>query len=207
VKCVFAQRKGFSLTISAQEYEAAPPETTRIFVQVRFGWRCSSLQEPAKCHVQQAVKKGRTYTCTTSELNALNARLLDAAKDSLLLSVMVLDGCTASVRECLPALTAFSEAVSLLDMITNAFATLVSGSARPYVRPQLSVDGPLAIQNGRHPVACALMHEEGREFVANSTFLSDAASLVVLTGCNMSGKASALRLCPFCRRMRCLRAC
>ncbi len=100
----------------------------------------------------------------------------------------MLDGCTASVRECLPALTAFTEATSLLDMLVNGFASTISGSTRNYVRPRFTVDGPLAIQNGRHPVACALMHEEGREFVANSSFMSDATSFVVLTGENMSGK-------------------
>jgi hypothetical protein len=37
----------------------------------------------------QAVKKGRAYSCMTSELSGLNTRLLDAVTDSLLLSQMV----------------------------------------------------------------------------------------------------------------------
>ena len=172
-----------------------PPDVKRVFVQ--------------------AVKKGRQYMVTTSELNGLNVRLLDATSDALTLSNMVLDGCTATVRDALPALSAFSEAVSLLDMVVNAFAMTVSGSERKYVRPQLTLDGPVAIQNGRHPVACAQMHAEGRVFVANSTFLTDASSFgahaallggsawparsrvgicaVVLTGCNMSGKSTYLK--------------
>ena len=165
----FAQRRGFSLSIAAHEYEAAPPDAKRLFVQ--------------------ALKKGRTYTCTTSELCGLNARLLDAAKDSLLLSLQVVDGVLSTVRERLPALVAFSEASSMLDMLVNAFGITVSGCERPYVRPQFTPDGPLAIQAGRHPVACARMHDGGKLFVANSAFLSEAASHVVVSGANMSGKA------------------
>ena len=162
----------------------------------------------------QATKKGRSYVCSTGELNGLNVRLRDVAKDALLLSIMVADGMVVSVRDALPALTAFSEAVSLLDVIVNAFAATVSGSALPFVRPRLTLDGPLAIANGRHPVACAHMRAEGREFVANSTFLNDAASFgasfggsgprsaavlslawcaVVITGANMSGKTTYLK--------------
>jgi DNA mismatch repair ATPase MutS len=144
------------LSIPAHEYESAPAETRRCFVQ--------------------ATKKGRNYVCATGELNGLNTRLLDVAKDALLLSIMVADGVVASVRDALPALTAFAEAISLLDMVVNAFAATISGSVLPFVRPRLTLDGPLAIGNGRHPVACAHMRSEGREYVPNSTFISDAAS-------------------------------
>jgi DNA mismatch repair protein MSH4 len=175
VKVNFAQRKGFSLSISAHEYEAAPPDAKKLFVQ--------------------ALKKGRAYTCTTSELCGLNARLLDAAKDSLLLSLQVVDGCVATVRERLPALVAFSEASSMLDMLVNAFGFTISSCERPYVRPQFTrADGPLAIQAGVHPVACARMHDTGKQFVANSAFLSDAASHVVISGANMSGKTTYLKM-------------
>jgi len=163
IKVTFQQRKGFSLNIPAHEFEAASPG-----VRQRFA---------------QATKKGRTYTCSTGELNGLNMRLQDVSKDALLLSIMVADGVMVSVRDALPALTAFSEAVSLLDVIVNAFAATVSGSTLPFVRPRLTLDGPLAISNGRHPVACAHLRAEGREFVANSTFLSDAASFGASCGC------------------------
>lgn len=194
----FQQRKGFALSIPAHEYEAAPAETRRCFVQ--------------------ATKKGRNYVCATGELNGLNTRLLDVAKDALLLSIMVADGVVASVRDALPALTAFAEAISLLDMVVNAFAATISGSVLPFVRPRLTLDGPLAIGNGRHPVACAHMRSEGREYVPNSTFISDAASFgewqspcalpmhvklkltlrrlcdaVVITGANMAGKTTYLK--------------
>lgn len=117
----------------------------------------------------------------------MNHRLLDAAKDSLLLSLNILDGCKAAVRGCLPALVAYSEAVSLLDMLLS-FATTVSTSVRSFVRPRFTVDGPLAIQNGRHPMACASMASAGTSFVGNSVLLSKSAPLVVVTGANMSGK-------------------
>jgi DNA mismatch repair protein MSH4 len=144
--------------------------------------RAPEFADEASCGTElrlalQATKKGRNYVCATSELNGLNTRLMDVAKDALLLSIMVADGVVVSgVRDALPALTAFAEAVSLLDMIVNAFAAMVSGSVLPFSRPRITLDGPVAIGNGRHPVACAHMRAEGREFVPNSTFISDAAS-------------------------------
>lgn len=137
--------------------------------------RALSYWRTPECGLQ-AAKKGRNYICASSELHGLNTRLLDVAKDALLLSIMVADGMLVSVRDALPALTAFSEAVSLLDMVVNAFAATVSGSTLPFVRPRLTLNGPLAIGNGRHPVACAHMLAEGRDFVPNSSYISDVAS-------------------------------
>ena len=178
--------------------------------------------------LSQATKKGRIYICSTGELDGLNVRLQDVAKDALLLSIRVADGVVVAVRDALPALTAFSEAVSLLDVLVNAFAATVSGSALPFVRPRLTLDGPLAIGNGRHPVACAHMRAEGREFVANSSFCSDSASFgasfcgwrgvdcmptaaqlsraccaVVITGANMSGKTTYLKQVRYRVNSRC----
>jgi hypothetical protein len=39
IKVTFQQRKGFSLQVPAQEYEAASSETRRCFVQARTGIR------------------------------------------------------------------------------------------------------------------------------------------------------------------------
>jgi DNA mismatch repair protein MSH4 len=171
LKVVFAPRGGFTLKCPAAEYEAAPAEVKAQFVRVN--------------------KKGRVMSCMTAELAALNSRLLDSQKDSLLLSQSVVDSVSAAVRHLLPALTAVSEAVSLLDMLVNGFAATVAGSQRPYTRPRFTIDGPLALENARHPVSCA--EPGGGAVVPNSVFLSDSGSYILVTGANGAGKTTYLK--------------
>lgn len=61
-----------------------------------------------------------------------------------------------------------------------------------YVRPDMREDGILDIRNGRHPVVEHFA--ESGSFVPNDTIMSvQEASMVVLTGPNMSGKSTFLR--------------
>ena len=172
-KAIFAPRRGFYLAAPAHEYEVAAPEAKAEFVQTQ--------------------KKGRQVHVTSAELSALSVRLLDAANDSALLSQGVLDACFAMVREHLPSMTALSELLALLDVLV-AFASTVSGSGRQWTRPLFSsADGPIAVQSGRHAVQETLPQHAEVPFVANHTFLSNTASLVMVTGPNMSGKTCYLK--------------
>jgi DNA mismatch repair protein MutS len=61
-----------------------------------------------------------------------------------------------------------------------------------YVRPELTEDNHISINQGRHPVVERLLIDGN--FVSNDTYLSsDDAQLIVLTGPNMSGKSTYLR--------------
>jgi DNA mismatch repair protein MutS len=61
-----------------------------------------------------------------------------------------------------------------------------------YVRPELTEDNRISINQGRHPVVEKLLINGS--FVSNDTYLSsDDAQLIVLTGPNMSGKSTYLR--------------
>ena len=71
-----------------------------------------------------------------------------------------------------------------------AFAATVHG----YVRPEVTEDRQLAIEDGRHPVVEASL--AGGAFVPNSLRLQrDGTSFILLTGPNMAGKSTYLRQC------------
>ena len=168
----FAAKRGFFLRCSASDYSEREAATNRVFSQVS--------------------KKGKIVTLSSAELNALNTRLLDAAADAILLSQTVLDSSLAFVGERLAFLYALHTAVSLLDL-QHSYAVAVAGACpAQWVRPSFSADGPVAIQNGRHPV---LDRRPDAEVVPNSFFLSEAASLVLVGGPNASGKTTYLRTC------------
>jgi DNA mismatch repair protein MSH4 len=72
-------------------------------------------------------------------------------EESFALSARVIEGLVTYVRENFAALGMLSSAVSLLDMLL-AFATRVMSSRGVYTRPEFTAAGPLAVEEGRHPM-------------------------------------------------------
>ena len=178
VQMAFSSKHGCSLKCSSANWEAAPAA--------------------AKATMSQFILKGKNVTCISASLAALNVRLMDAANDTLLLSQQVLDGCLSFIRERIHVLQGLGEALSLLDLLQSFASTIAGSSEAPWTRPLFtSGDGPLAIQSGRHPVLeqRCLKDKSCAPFVANHTFLSEAASLVVVSGANTGGKSTYLRQC------------
>ena len=75
----------------------------------------------------------------------------------------------------------------------DVFSSLAEVAVRySYVRPKLTTDNKVTINEGRHPVVERSLIDTS--FVPNDTYLSnDDAQLIVLTGPNMSGKSTYLR--------------
>lgn len=62
-----------------------------------------------------------------------------------------------------------------------------------YVRPTLNEGTSLAIVNGRHPSVEAGLLAQARPFTPNSTHMSPASHMHVITGPNQGGKSTLLR--------------
>ena len=92
---------------------------------------------------------------------------------------------TASAR-----LIALAGALAELDVLATLAEVAVQGR---WVRPTLDGGLTLRIEGGRHPMVEAALDEE--RFVPNDIALDvETRRLVVLTGANMSGKSTVLRL-------------
>jgi DNA mismatch repair protein MSH4 len=78
------------------------------------------------------------------------------------------------------------EAVGLLDMVVG-FSQLVT--VNDYTRPQLT--DTLAIKSGRHPIKEKLMVNK---FVPNDVYATQQTRFQIITGCNMSGKSTYIRI-------------
>ncbi len=93
------------------------------------------------------------------------------------------------VAAAAPKLLVAAGAVAYLDVVA-ALADVAVG--RDYVRPELTDDGVIAVEAGRHPTLEAVL---GRaEYVPNDARLDPATSqITILTGPNMAGKSSWLR--------------
>ena len=76
-------------------------------------------------------------------------------------------------------------------------ATLAEvASNNEYVRPVLTDENALRIQNGRHPVVEQTLPQQGNigdRFTPNDTCLNERERIHIITGPNMAGKSTALR--------------
>ncbi len=136
---------------------------------------------------------------TTPELKAYELKILTAHDRSIEIEKRIFAELRRFVLEAAGRIRRSSAAVAEADLLAN-FAHLAA--ARRYVRPQLSEETVLEAVGARHPVIEHWMEEtrEGR-FIPNDIFLnagqgpeSPGPSLLLITGPNMGGKSTYLRM-------------
>lgn len=95
-------------------------------------------------------------------------------------------------------LTDITKQTHLLQQVAGAIATidcLVSlaqvAQSHHYVKPTITTERDLHIQNGRHPVVEQLLKE--RAFVPNDLSFNSQQKLLIITGPNMAGKSVYMR--------------
>ncbi|RYP52255.1 hypothetical protein DL768_002574 [Monosporascus sp. mg162] len=132
------------------------------------------------------VQKGVWIECQTLILVQLNNRVTDSHNEAVMLSDKVIQELVDGIRAHVPNLFRVCESIALLDMIVS-FGQLVT--TRDYVRPEIGTT--LALKAARHPI-CERLHP-GR-FVPNDAFANEQHRFQIITGCNMSGKSTYMRM-------------
>jgi DNA mismatch repair protein MutS len=136
---------------------------------------------------RQSMVGGERYT--TDRLADLESELNNASERIVEIERTLFLALRSTVKEAVPWLLGVSEAASEIDVFQSfAFAATVHG----YTRPEVSENGDLTIEEGRHPVVEA--HLPGGAFVPNSLSCpGDGKFFAVITGPNMAGKSTFLR--------------
>ncbi|HLI27039.1 MAG TPA: DNA mismatch repair protein MutS [Chloroflexota bacterium] len=136
---------------------------------------------------KQTLANAERYV--TPELKTLEARLQSAQEEALELERQLYQGLLDTLAAAAPALRRTATALARLDVL----AALAEAAARyGYVRPELLAEGPLEIEQGRHPVVERRL--PAGSFVPNDTRLDHHdCQIVILTGPNMAGKSTYLR--------------
>ena len=132
---------------------------------------------------------------TTPELKEYERKILTAHDRSIEIEKRIFAELRRFVLEAAGRIRRASFAVAEADLLAN-FAHLAA--SRRYVRPRLSDEPVLEAVAARHPVIEQWMEEtrEGR-FIANDLYLNSAdpgPSLLLITGPNMGGKSTYLRM-------------
>lgn len=131
-------------------------------------------------------KKG-FIECQTLDLVKLNQRIQDSHLEVILMSDKTVEELLQAVRTEVPSLYGVCESIAMLDMLA-AFAKLTT--LHDYVKPELTRS--LAMKAGRHPVY-EKAHTTER-FIPNDVYATEQTRFQIITGCNMSGKSTYLRM-------------
>ena len=126
----------------------------------------------------------------TQELKEYEEKILGAEDKILALETKIYNDLVQSLTEFIPAIQVDASLVAQLDCQLS-FALVASENH--YIRPVLSEDTVLEIQQGRHPVIEKQL-PVGEHYIANNVMLdTESQQIIIITGPNMAGKSALLR--------------
>jgi len=124
------------------------------------------------------------------ELHEEASRVIEAGSHALAAEAAHAEELTGLAVASALQITATAEAIARIDVAAGHAHRAAEGG---WVRPQLTNEPCLDIEEGRHPVVEAALGERGERFVANDLSLRPSDRLWLITGPNMGGKSTFLR--------------
>jgi DNA mismatch repair protein MutS len=125
----------------------------------------------------------------TPELKDYESRVLGSEEKLKNLEYQLFQDVLQTIQNESPALSRTAASIALIDLLTSL---TVVGKRYNYVKPAVDTDGPIVIQDGRHPVLEKISSDE--RFIPNDTVMdTEDNRLLIITGPNMAGKSTYMR--------------
>ena len=134
---------------------------------------------------RQTLKNVERYI--TAELKEFEDKILSAKERALSREKYLYEQLLQSLLNHLDALQSIANAIAELDVLV-CFAHVALEN--DYVKPSLTEETGLHIEQGRHPVVEHIQHNP---FVPNDIHLKPDSRLLLITGPNMGGKSTYMR--------------
>jgi DNA mismatch repair protein MutS len=147
--------------------------------------RAQSERAPADYIRRQTLKGAERYI--TPELQAFEGKVLSARERALAREKALYDGLLEQLLLVLSPLRRMAEALAATDVLVNLARR---AGELGFCRPVLSTDPGISIRAGRHPVVEQVLDQP---FIPNDLDLNLDRSLLVITGPNMGGKSTYMR--------------
>ena len=147
--------------------------------------KASSSQVPAEYIRRQTLKNNERYI--TEELKAHEETVLTAQSRFLALEKRLYDELFDKVMPVLEQLQTLAQGIAELDVL-NTFAE--RAESLNYVKPSLTTDKRINIEQGRHPVVEQMTNDA---FIANPVVFDHSREMLIITGPNMGGKSTYMR--------------
>jgi len=129
----------------------------------------------------------------TPELKEYEAKVLGAEERIAARETEVMTALRSRVADAIARVQATATVLARLDV----WACLAEVAERErYVRPVVTGDFTLHLEDSRHPVVERMMPREA--FIPNDVRLDEAGRIILLTGPNMAGKSTLLRQVGLC---------
>jgi DNA mismatch repair protein MutS len=134
---------------------------------------------------------GSAIRYTSKELSEIANKIYSASSNAKYRELEIFEKIVQKITNFTEQLRAVVNNIAFLDVVSSfAILSIENG----YTRPLFTNDKTIDIQNGRHIVVENNLRLNGLKFVANDCILSDGSEISILTGPNMGGKSTYLRM-------------
>jgi len=179
--------------LEAKERELTKIKNLKIQYNKVFGYyievtKSNYDQVPYRYTRKQTLANCERYM--TPELHEIEETVLGAQEKSIRLEQALFIEIRDYLSEQIPRIQKTAVGLKTLDALISLAVAAVRNH---YVRPEITTDGMLSIENGRHPVVEAGLHGDDL-FVPNSTQMDQGDNrMLIITGPNMAGKSTYMR--------------
>jgi DNA mismatch repair protein MutS len=190
LRTIARDTKSVLLRIEAAERERTGISSLKIRYNSVFGYyievsKTNLARVPPDYIRKQTLVNAERYI--TPELKELEERIVGAEEKSRAIEVRLYEALVATIAAEATAILRTAAAVAALDVLCSFAAVAIRYR---YVRPLLSADDVIDIEQGRHPVIERLVER----FIPNDTSIERATNgIQIITGPNMGGKSTYLR--------------
>ena len=188
-----ANGKQWIADLEAKERELTGIKNLKIQYNRVFGYyievtKSNYDQVPYRYTRKQTLANSERYM--TPELHEIEETVLGAQEKALRLEQALF----VEIRDYLSAqIMRIQKTAVGLKSLDALLSLAVAAVRNHYVRPEITQDGTLEIENGRHPVVEAGLRGD-EQFIPNSTLMdTDENRMLIITGPNMAGKSTYMR--------------
>ncbi len=178
--------------LEATERERTGIKNLRVGYNKVFGYyieisKSQTPMAPADYIRKQTLVGGERYI--TPELKEMESIVMSAQSRTNELEYSLFCGLRDSIRELIPTIQRNSSVLSAIDVLCSFAEVSVKND---YVKPIVTDEDEIIIKKGRHPVIENTI-SDGR-YVSNDVYIDRKdASMLLITGPNMSGKSTYMR--------------
>ncbi|HVG25359.1 MAG TPA: DNA mismatch repair protein MutS [Thermoanaerobaculia bacterium] len=191
LRSIARDSKTILLQIEAREKERTGIGSLKIRFNSVFGYYIevskSNLAKVPNDYIRkQTLANAERYI--TPDLKELEEKIVGAEEKAIAIELRLYDALLAAISAVSGTILETARAVGDIDALSSLATIAVRNR---YVRPQLSEEAELCIEEGRHPVIEQLAAER---FIPNHTVVRrEDNGIQIITGPNMGGKSTYLR--------------
>jgi len=191
LRSIARDSKSVLLEIETRERERTGINSLKIRFNSVFGYyieisKSNLAKAPADYIRKQTLANAERFI--TPDLKELEEKIVGAEEKSIAIEVRLYDELLGNIARLAAAILTAAKAVGEIDALSSLATIAVRNR---YVRPTLSEDAEICIEEGRHPVIEQLTSER---FIPNHTVIRrESNGLQIITGPNMGGKSTYLR--------------